>query len=56
LNFNNNNSSNVLSQQRILNDLNQMTKNDLKNPINNNGNKKNSKKNKKQQQQQQQQQ
>jgi len=49
---NNNNSSNVLNQQRILNDLNQMTKNDLKPQFNNN--KKGPKKNQKQQQPQQQ--
>jgi len=48
---NNNNSSNVLSQQRIMNDLNQMTKNDIKPQFNNN--KKGQKKNQKQQPQQQ---
>jgi len=51
---NNNNSSNVLSQQKILEDLNQLTKNDLKPQAN--SNKKGPKKNKRQQQQQQQQQ
>jgi len=49
---NNNNSSNVLSQQRILNDLNQMTKNDVKPQLN--SNKKGPRKNRQQQQQQQQ--
>jgi len=57
----NNNSSNILSQQKILNELNQMTQNDVKGQLNNNnnsrnGSRKNSKKNQKQQQQQQQQQ
>jgi len=49
-NTTNTNSSNVLSQQRILNELTQMTQNDVKGQFNNN--KKNTKKNQRQQKQQ----